>query len=611
MNRSKRSFYIIASLFSFIFLPLSVAQAAGSLTIQSLSPGTSVSAGIPATLTVSASGFTNPNFLIADNFGGTSLSSSNINASGYFSWTPTANDIGTHSFTITAGDSLGNSANVTQTITVTAPVMTLSSPSPSTAVNAGVTVSFSATVAGLSNPSYSVTDSISGTISNSNINSSGYFSWTPSSVSDVGSHTITVTATDALGHSTTASQTITVNSLPSISVTSLTPTGSIPPGQVITFTITSSGLTSPTFSLYDSFTPSNISKSNINASGYFSWTPTTDDIGTHTLLITASDGTSGYSPSLKQVIIVQPLTVNIQGFTQKSRLPGNPAYFNIMTGGFATTSYSVSDSFTGSTVSNTNINSLGNFYWTPSSADIGTHMLTVTASDPLGHTGSTTQQIIVSSTTPSMSTPTLSTTTGVIQTGVSPLVVTQPESSHMFTTYLASGSHGAEVTLLQTALAKEGFFVATPNGLYGPVTTAAVKKFQIAHGLEPVGFVGAGTRAALNQVAGTATTVASTPSPSGADALLLQAAALQAQLALLKGGQSTIYKFVTPLDIGSSGAAVTELQKRLAAEGLYGGPINGKFGPLTRAAVMKYQAKHGLTQLGNVGPGTRAALNKE
>jgi len=70
------------------------------------------------------------------------------------------------------------------------------------------------------------------------------------------------------------------------------------------------------------------------------------------------------------------------------------------------------------------------------------------------------------------------------------------------------------------------------------------------------------------------------------------------------------YKFYNPLVIGDSGSGVTELQKRLTVEGVYSGPINGNFGPLTQAAVKKYQSIHGLDQLGNVGPATRAALNQ-
>lgn len=72
---------------------------------------------------------------------------------------------------------------------------------------------------------------------------------------------------------------------------------------------------------------------------------------------------------------------------------------------------------------------------------------------------------------------------------------------------------------------------------------------------------------------------------------------------------STSYKFNNPLKLGDEGTEVTELQKRLTSEGVYSGPITGYYGSLTVSAVKAYQVLHGLSPLGNVGPGTRAALN--
>ena len=55
---------------------------------------------------------------------------------------------------------------------------------------------------------------------------------------------------------------------------------------------------------------------------------------------------------------------------------------------------------------------------------------------------------------------------------------------------------------------------------------------------------------------------------------------------------------------------VTELQNRLTAEGYYDGPITGFFGPLTRAAAVRYQEANEITPaVGFVGPITRGVLN--
>lgn len=67
--------------------------------------------------------------------------------------------------------------------------------------------------------------------------------------------------------------------------------------------------------------------------------------------------------------------------------------------------------------------------------------------------------------------------------------------------------------------------------------------------------------------------------------------------------------FSKHLEYGTTNHDVTELQKRLTVEGVYAGPITGYFGNLTTAAVKKYQTMKGLDPIGQVGPGTRSALN--
>lgn len=67
--------------------------------------------------------------------------------------------------------------------------------------------------------------------------------------------------------------------------------------------------------------------------------------------------------------------------------------------------------------------------------------------------------------------------------------------------------------------------------------------------------------------------------------------------------------FTQTLGVGSDGDEVTALQNRLTADGFYSGPITGKFGALTRSAVIKYQNAKNLTPTGSVGSATRAVLN--
>ena len=60
---------------------------------------------------------------------------------------------------------------------------------------------------------------------------------------------------------------------------------------------------------------------------------------------------------------------------------------------------------------------------------------------------------------------------------------------------------GNDVLQLQLKLQKLGFFPKNikANGIFGPTTVAALKKFQKANKLAQVGYAGVGTRAALNK----------------------------------------------------------------------------------------------------------------
>ena len=69
------------------------------------------------------------------------------------------------------------------------------------------------------------------------------------------------------------------------------------------------------------------------------------------------------------------------------------------------------------------------------------------------------------------------------------------------------------------------------------------------------------------------------------------------------------YQFTKDLRLGSNGKDVEELQKVLKSLGYFTVVPNGNYGPMTRASVMKFQQAKGISQVGAVGPATRAALN--
>jgi len=472
-----------------LMAPLALAQAAVSVSIGALSPGASVIARDRLTFIIAPVGFVAQTYSLTDSYQGSSAATSDISGAGNFFWVPLPSDVGTHTFTITASDFSGDSASVTQTITVQpAPSLTIGPVSPDTSILPGTRFSFVVSASGLTNPSYSISDAFSGSsISNTSIDSAGNFSWTPDLTQD-GDHSITISAYDSLGHSASVVQSVHVGAGPMLSVILLSPGASVPVGTTTSFRVT-----------WENFAPSN---------------------------------------------------------------------------------FSVSDSFPGSTVSNNNITSGGFFSWMPQASDVGTHLLTIKGIVGIfGQSTTTTQTITV--------------TGSGVALPVTAAPTTTSASSFVFTSYLHPGVQSDEVYHLQTLLIQQGFLLGAPTGYYGSLTVDAVAKFQAAHGLAQLGVVGPATRAALNALqSGTQTAAPGTSTASSS-------------------GDGYIFNnFMGFGEDPTDGIDVLELQKRLSSLGFFSGQQSGYFGSATQEAVKQFQTARDIPPTGYVGSQTRAALNK-
>jgi len=370
---------------------------------------------------------------------------------------------------------------------------------PRDAVQPGTQVSFVAASSGFTDPTYRLVDdfSMAGSTVGA-LDKVGYFTWTPGA-NDAGRHNLTIYVNDTLGHSATSTLTIVVAGN-ALSVNSIAPGPITTPGRTLTFSVTAPGFTAPFFSVYDSAFGSSLNTTAINSSsGAFSWTPTPDDIGAHSLTIMASDPYGHSAQTQQKISVVRPY-VEVLTLQPGATVPvGTPISFTASSPAFATTTFAIGDVFTGtSSVTTNSLSSEGRFRWTPLDADIGTHLLTVTATDVYGNAASSTLPVWVIGSVPQGGTqpsqPLFTASTTISGTTASPALA----SHYIFTTTLTIGSRGKAVTELQKRLTALGYYTGPVTGYYGALTATGVKKFQGAHGIAKVGTVGPATRAALN-----------------------------------------------------------------------------------------------------------------
>jgi peptidoglycan hydrolase-like protein with peptidoglycan-binding domain/DNA invertase Pin-like site-specific DNA recombinase len=137
--------------------------------------------------------------------------------------------------------------------------------------------------------------------------------------------------------------------------------------------------------------------------------------------------------------------------------------------------------------------------------------------------------------------------------------------------YAAAGE-APRVRALQRKLRALGWQPGRTDGLFGPRTEAAVARFQQAAGLAADGIVGPATRPALNR-------------------------AVKGRLARGAG-------YAQP----AGSPRVRRLQRELRRKGLRPGPIDGRYGPRTEAAVVRLQRSRGLPAKGFVDARTGRAL---
>ncbi len=385
----------------------------------------------------------------------------------------------------------------------------------------------------------------------------------------------------------------------------------------VTFGMSVSGFSTPYYSVSDSFPNTSINSSNMNFGGNFQWTPNVSDIGTHNLIINVTDSDGHSAQVTQQIVVLPPPSITIQNVShQTSIMPGTTYSFTVASPGFVNPTFSVGDSFGGSSANNAAISSSGSFSWKPDATQNGEHAITVYASDTQGHSAQATALIRVGS-GPSLSVPTnVNTTVSQGQTisfSLSPL-------NFLPTGFSVSDKFSGQSSITNSAVNASGLFQWMPTladaGQHTLTFTGQIGAYGQSASTSVVINVLNASGQMITPPAPSSNTASTSSSGASVSGLQAQLALLQAQL---NGGsaqptQSTVsvgssFIFTLNLKQGSENDEVMELQKILKKLGYLAVEPNGYFGPSTVAAVKKFQAAKGLTQLGSVGPGTRLELN--
>jgi VCBS repeat-containing protein len=249
-----------------------------------------------------------------------------LNADGSFSYTPNAGFNGTDTFAYQANDGTGASNTATVTIAVSA-----GNDAPSAAADAyattedtPLTVAAAGVLANDSDPDGDtltaalVGNATSGTVT---LNGSGGFTYTPAANFN-GTATFTYQARDGAASSATTTVTITVSAVNDVPFITSAPATTVNEGVTYAYTMTATDadataltFAAPTLPAWLTFTPP----------ATISGTPDQDDVGVHTVTMTASDGVAAAVTQTFQVTVAlvdnAPLIAAIPNQTATEGVP--------------------------------------------------------------------------------------------------------------------------------------------------------------------------------------------------------------------------------------------------------------------------------------------------
>jgi hypothetical protein len=286
-------------------------------------------------------------------------------------------------------------------------------------------------------------------------------------------------------------------------------------------------------------------------------------------------------------------TININSISPGNSIPvGTKVTFTVTATGFNSPKYVLSDGYHNGSLGGYDLDSLGQFAWTPVQNDVGTHPLAIVVSDSSGNAATANYTLTV---TPSG--------TSISSSGSNP-VSTSPVSLSLSAVSPSSNVNAGQ-TVTVSAVAS-GFPGAPNYTVFDSSEASSITNSNISSN---------GVFSWTPQTHDAGTHLINITAADTAGRIATSSVVIAVQTAAGTTGTTATQTtaadptFTTDLALGSNDPQVMMLQQVLIAQGDLTATANGHFGDATKAAVIKFQAAHKIAQLGNVGPTTRAALN--
>ena len=298
-------------------------------------------------------------------------------------WTPTFAQVGVHPVQLKAADRFGGESEITLSVTVgqnTPPDITSI---PVRTVVSGHTYVSRNLAEDVDNDAISFSLDVAPDGMTANTYNGGYTRWTPDDT-QVGTHDVTLVASDAYGGSQFQSFTVEVTSNQDPLIT-FTPTNTIKSGRQISNRLTAIDPDGDTVSFELVSAPDGMSANTYN-NGYIRWTPSNEQVGAHNVVLRAYDNFGGDN------VLSYDITVDANGVPV---FVNPPTDVDIVVGSNSRISFTVEDpdgdyvnlSQAAAPVSdNPSGLSAGRFYinWNPSVAQVGDYTIVLQAADTYG-----------------------------------------------------------------------------------------------------------------------------------------------------------------------------------------------------------------------------------